>query len=502
MTIPNAEGELSTPSVVLYEEDGSIVVGREAKRVSAVLPDRVAECAKRFMGDGSFPSSLGGEQRSPVEISSEILKKLRKDAAARIGPIDGAVVTVPAYFDELRRQATAEACSLAGIPLIDIINEPTSAALAYAYKAFITRHGASHDLNTVAKALGEPRTVIVYDLGGGTFDVSLLRIEGTQITVLATEGDVRLGGRDWDERIVQQLADAFTKQYGSDPRDTPTSYQALLSVAENLKKDLSSRSKSYFNVQHDGNAMSGEFSREEFEKLSRPLLFRTERRLERVMEAAKLDWSKIDKVLLVGGSTRMPQVREMIEQVSGKEPDTSLSPDEAVAHGAAIHAAVTVAQFEPGTMADRAKGFLHRFNDRVMKVIRAIRTTNVNAHSLGVEVVTESGKRRVSVLIPRNTPLPVTVSKRYGIVEDNQRTVSIRMTEGESKDPHDCIEIGTCRIEPLPPALKRGSPVDVTFTYDNSGRLHVKAVEGQSRSWASVTIARQFGIGSKQGTPS
>jgi len=341
ITIPNAEGELTTPSVVLFESDNSAIVGREAKRAALAEPGNVAEDVKRYMGDESYPKLLRGRSISPINLSAIVLKKLLQDAEARLGPIDGAVITVPAYFDENRRQATAAAAHSAGLKLIGIINEPTAAALAHAFKSYTTPEGGVAEILQTEGQL--PEISVIYDLGGGTFDVTVLRAVGYDLTVLATAGDVQLGGRDWDKRLYDHLADTFISQHGADPRDDALSRQQLESTAEEMKKDLSRRDHTRFVVNHAGKSLQGELTRSQFEEMTADLLFRTESRLSRAVRDAGIDWGDVDDVLAVGGSTRMPQVQAMLSRVTGMSPDASISPDEAVAHGAAIHAAVCVA---------------------------------------------------------------------------------------------------------------------------------------------------------------
>ena len=527
VTIPNAEGDLTTPSVVLFDKGGEVVVGREARRVALVEPARVAEDVKRYMGEPYYPKLINGQKLTPPEISALILKKLKQDAEKRIGRIQGAVITVPAYFDEGRRQATAAAGEIAGLKVLDIINEPTSAALAYAY-GLLTASGKDWR-QPPTPAEGADRIVLVYDLGGGTFDVTVLRVRGKDLTVLATAGDVRLGGRDWDERLFGHMADQFLRAHGQDPRDDPISYQNLMLAAEETKKVLSQRQQTRYVVNHAGKSFTGEITREQFVEMTDDLLYRSESRLSRVVEQAGLDWGKVDEVLAVGGSTRMPQVLDMLRRVTGKEPNCSLSPDEAVAHGAAIYAAMytvkaadkaeskarprdsslptetarekrAVVLLTPTTDEPQPEGEPARisvvklFASKVVELLRSITTTNVNAHSLGVVATLADGRERVSVLIPSNTQLPASVTKRYGTISDNQAMVTVRIVEGESRRPDDCIPIGSCQIRLLPSGMPKGSPIDVTFTYDNSGRLHAKALEPVSGNWASTTIQRRFGI--------
>jgi molecular chaperone DnaK len=489
-TIPNAEGELTTPSVILFDTETNAIVGRDAKRAALAEPGRVAQDVKRYMGDEYYPHVVAGNQYTPVALSALILKKLRQDAEAQVGAVSGAVITVPAYFDESRREATAEAGRLAGLQVVDIINEPTAAALAHAYRS--TGRGNA----------GEARTVLVYDLGGGTFDVTLLRVKGNDLSVIATMGDICLGGRDWDERVFAHLADAFLQAHGEDPRDDPRSVQQFMQAAEDLKKDLSTRAAARYVVTHNGKAQRGEMTRAVFEQLTADLLFRTESRITRVIRDAALEWKDIDQVLCVGGSTRMPQVTAMLQRVTGKVPDRSLSPEEAVAQGAAIHGAALAAQ-EAGSAAAQEGGpagaggkgsVVKRFSEGLLKLLRGIRTSSVNAHSLGVVVETGQGTKQVSHLIARNTPLPAAAAKCYATVKENQSQVIVQIVEGESKQPEDCLVLGTCRIASLPANLPKGSPVEVSFRYDRSGRLHVSAVHVGTGAWAEARIERRCGL--------
>ena len=459
--------------------------------MSLAEPGRAATDIKRYMGDEKYPKTFFGKQCSPVVLSAIIVKRLIQDAARQVGEIDGVVVTVPAYFDEGRRQATAQAVEYAGVKVLDIINEPTAAALAFIYREI---SAPEIDLERYAGGRGRPgnRHILVYDLGGGTFDVSLLRAGGTELTVLATTGDVRLGGRDWDERIYDHLAEAFAFMYRQDPREDPMSAQQLMMHAEELKKDLSRRQKSRYAVNHAGHSLTGELTREVFEKLTAELLFRTESRIQRVMADAGFTWADIDEVLAVGGSTRMPQVLRMLERVTGKKPNCSLSPDEAVAHGAAIHAAACALSL--GATDPRGEQWGEQAGKKMGAFIRGIQMTNVTSHSLGVVVHNKDGSKRVSKLIARNSAVPASAMRSYGIVKANQKSVSVEIVEGESDLPEECLPVGTVRIGELPGGLPRGSPVEVTFRYDRSGRLEAHAVHTASGKWAEATIERRQGL--------
>jgi len=507
-TIPNAEGDMTTPSVVLFEKSGDIVVGREARRAALSEPNSVAECAKRYIGDPYYPKLINGSRFSPVEISALIIVKLIQDARKKVGGIDGVVITVPAYFDEARRQATSRAGALAGVKVIDIINEPTSAALAYAYRGFTAPGGRSIGSDALPSD-ARPRIVLVYDLGGGTFDVTALRIQGKNLTVIATAGDVQLGGRDWDDRLFKHMADQFLHSNGEDPRDHPVSAQNLMLAAEETKKTLSARRQTNYMIAHAGKQFSGEITRVQFEELTQDLLYRTESRLSRIIKQANLTWEQVDRVLAVGGSTRMPQVLEMLKRVSGTEADCSLSPDEAVAQGAAIHAAICATNRRsaptpravgpaPQPAGSRPPPLPPAFKPPVADLLGSIHTTNVNAHSLGVVVTTQENQQRVSRLVPQNSPLPCAVRKQFGTVRDRQNMVTVQIVEGESRDPRECILVGQCTIEQLPDGLPKGSPVEVTFRYDNSGRVHVAAKEVTSGKGAAVSIERGVGAAQKE----
>lgn len=518
--IANAEGELTTPSVVLFDSETEIIVGREARRVALAEPELVAEDIKRHMGDRCFPRLIGGREYSPVMLSALILRKLKQDAARRLGEVEAAVITVPAYFDEGRRQATAEAGRQAGLRVLDLLNEPTAAALAYAFQQFLAEGGEASDLAEAEQRVTRARTSVVYDLGGGTFDVTVLRFEPGQLQVLATAGDVQLGGRDWDSRLADHLASEFLKQHQADPRDDAMGRQHLMQVAEELKKELSTRQRARYVVGHGGRQLSGQLTREQFETLTGDLLFRTESRLNRVLQDAGVRWTQVDEVLTVGGSTRMPQVAAMLERVTGRQPNTSLSPDEAVAQGAAVHAAMCLAKGTTASAASSAPAaaaaasgqlpepsdadavapvtnqshLLARLGEKVTHLLRTLRTSDVNAHSLGVVATKRDGQQVVSVMIPRNTSLPAKVTRCFGTQRHDQRRVSVQVVEGEADDPKACLLVGTCHIMKLPERLPKGSPVEVTFQYDGSGRLHVEAVHLPSGSWAETLIERQAGV--------
>ncbi|MFP6695289.1 MAG: Hsp70 family protein, partial [Pirellulales bacterium] len=317
-TLVNAEGDLVTPSAVLFE-GSTVIVGKEALKAVATDAEAVAECAKRDLGHRAFHKLLEGRQYPPEAIQAFILRKLKNDAEQQVGPIKKVVITVPAYFDEVRRKATQDAGQMAGFEVLDIINEPTAAAIAFGYsRGILTGDGDDK----------EDKKILVYDLGGGTFDVTVMEISGTNFTALATDGDVLLGGRDWDQRIVDFVAEEFIRNHGLDPREDPCTFGRIWRECEDAKRTLSARNKVSVTCDYRGQAVRVEMTRERFEEITRDLLDRTEFTTRQTLQAAGLSWEQIDLVLMVGGSTRMPMVIEMLKRLTGKEPDRSVSADE------------------------------------------------------------------------------------------------------------------------------------------------------------------------------
>jgi molecular chaperone DnaK len=474
MTIPNRHGDLSTPSVVLFEDD-ALIVGKEAQRLALLEPNRVAECPKRDMGSRYYHRLVAGRQVPPQVVSALILKRLKVDAERRLGAIRRVVITVPAYFDHTRREATCEAARLAGLEVAELLNEPTAAALAYGFQeGFLDRAGALDGRKTARKGV---MTVVVYDLGGGTFDVTVMQIRDRQFKTLVTDGDVRLGGRDWDRRVVDQAAARYMAEHpGDDPCNDPVTLQSLFQEAEQAKRTLSERSKTRLVYAHRGHRVVLGLSRAEFEELTADLLERTRVTTKLVLNEAGLEWSGVDRLLLSGGSTRMPQVARMLRGLSGQEPDRSMSPDAAVAHGAALY-----------------HGILK--NDRLGHsgaAGMATKVVNVNAHSLGLVTRTASADRLyTSILIPRNTPLPHSASQVFRTGKTGQARILIRIVEGEAPDPKDCTQLGQFVIEPLPPGLPAGSPIRLDYTYDQSGRIKVQALVDVPKLRTEVRIARR-----------
>ena len=401
--IVNRDGERVTPSVVMFE-DGVAIVGEQAKDNSVVSPFDVCQFVKRQMGKKTFsfdPSP--SEHYSAEDISAMILKRLKEDAEAGTGEtVDGAVITVPAYFDDAQRKATHDAGTIAGLNVLGIINEPTAAAIAYC-------HGqANSDGN-----------VMVFDLGGGTFDITVMRLSNNlkRIDILATTGIRNLGGFDFDNAIINKVMSEFEDKYGVDLDDDDVAAQDLRLKAENAKKALSTRQKSTISIVSGGNALKTDISRDEFNDMIKGHLDSMKTYMEMAMEDANLKWSDLSKVLLVGGSTRIPSIQEMIEQASGISPSHELNPDEAVALGAAYYAHNIGSAGESKNVVDEV-------------VIK-----DVNSHTLGVLAINEFNVKTMNPIINRNTPLPTAQEREFYLMEDNQNTLNVEIAEGEDEDP-------------------------------------------------------------------
>ncbi len=512
VNIPNEHGELVTPSVVQIPRDRRILVGRDAARAAGDHPEWTAFDVKRDMGEKFYRREIGGKKLAPEALSALVLKQLVLDARKHIGYVGEAVVTVPAYFGDTRRKATEDAGRIAGLKVADILNEPTAAALANAFLQYLEHGGDTRQFDEAAVVATAPSTTLVFDLGGGTFDVTVIRIDGSHFEVLATGGEVRLGGVDFDERLLTCFAAEFARRYGADPRDDPGTTLRIRSTCELAKRALSIRDETVVMAEHFGRRLSMPVTRANFESLTADLLSRLQMSTEIVLEDAMLTWDRIDTILLVGGSTRMPCIHKMLQQLSGKQPVMAAAPEQIVSHGAAIHAAILqmnrlaaavvvsgagkpgAERPEPG-QAEAAQPAGQVFDASVVEAARKVKLENVNAHGLGVVVRSPRENRIVhSRIIERNTPLPSTRTKVFGTDVPDQTTVRLRIIEGESRDPTACTQIGECVIANLPPGLPQGSPVEVTFRYDQSGRLHVRAIELTNNISAEVEIRRESGF--------
>jgi molecular chaperone DnaK len=465
ITLTNDEGELTTPSVVFFDKSGTII-GREAIKAAEFEPLRVARFAKRDMGEGFYHKPILGNQLPPEVLQALILKKLKHDAELRIGPVTKGVVTVPAYFNEPRRKATQDAGRLSGLEVLDIINEPTAAAIAYGVQhGFLSTDGKAH----------ERELILVYDLGGGTFDVTLMEIVGRRFNAIATAGDVRLGGLDWDQSIVELICQRFQEEHGVDLRTDAAASETLIDEAIRVKHALTAREEATIRFTHDGQRLQLGLSRAEFEQRTSGLLERTRMTVKRLFKDAQQNWSDLTRLLLVGGSTRMPMVQTMLEQESGLPVDRSLSPDEAVARGAAIYA---------GMLMTGGKGVKQTFEIH-----------NVSSHDLGVlGVDPTTGRARRHIMIPRNSPLPCKQSSLFKTAKQDQKSVAVRVVEGGTDSGQGATPIGKCVVQGLPMDLSKGTPVKVIFKYGTDGRLAVRAELPTASCDAQTMIERAVGM--------
>lgn len=474
----NADGRNITPSVVLLGDDGQVVVGPSFERASQESPDHVVEAVKRQMGNKEFFVVYQNKKLTAEFISALILKKLKQDAEKQIGPIANAVITVPYYFNDVRRKATQDAGRIAGLNVVDIINEPTAATLAYAWmKGELGRT----DLQQ------ESKTILVYDLGGGTFDVTVVRYTPTQFRVLATDGDVMLGGIDWTKRITDHAAEQFFRKFNDDPREDADAIRNVAANCEDAKRALSTQMQVPLSVYYKGKTLTLQFTRKDFERMTSDLLQRTRDTTELVLQQAAVDPHTLDEVVLVGGSTYMPAVEAMIKDICHRTPCRDLRPEEAVAQGAAIHAAILEARENRG---------IAGLSDLVTKRLKSVRTADVNSHSLGVKVSSpEDRNRKINhIMIPRNSQIPYSISQRFVTNSANQKSIHVYILEGDATDPDACTQIGDFRIVGLPPNLPANSPVEVTYSYDANGRIHASAKELTGNQVATTEIVRDAGL--------
>lgn len=454
VSIPNVAGRLLTPSVVFFAAD-HVLAGMDALAYAAREPRRTAEAIKRDLGAKNYHRDINGWDLPPEAIAAFLFKGLKADAERKIGPVGRAVVTVPAYFDEKRRQATLTAGTLVDLDVLDVVNEPTAVAMAWAYRhGLLDRQG--HASTT------RPVRLLIYDLGA-SFSATVVEMHGSSFRTLACESDVYLGGNDWDEALANFAAERLAQQHGADPRKLPGALQELVTSAEVAKRSLTEQPKAGLFAIMLGRRLRVEVTRQDFENATAPLLARTRTLTESAVLQAGLDWPEISKIILVGGGVRMPMVVRLLHELTGEVPDRSLPPDEAVAHGAALYADLLVRRPTSGNLARPL----------------ASRST---ARSLGIVGVEGStGRRRNQVLIPKDTPLPCTVTVTFKTSRPSQRRVTIRAVEGESEDLGECTPIGFYTVNDLPPDLPAGWPVHVSYTYQEDGQLQVQAqVDGHT----------------------
>ncbi len=472
-TVPNRDGEILTPSAIYFASDKQVVVGQPALDLALEQPERVATLVKRRMGYAEYGRELLGRSFRPETLSAVILKKLVQDAARQVGPVGEVVVTVPAYFDDTRRKATHDAGKIAGLTVLDLIDEPSAAALAYSVPTTASG-GTSGDL------VEGPRTVLVYDLGGGTFDVTLVKLGRKRFQVLAIEGDNQLGGRDFDVRIVQHIAGKFREQFGTDPADDPQSLALLEASAERAKRTLSKLEQATVTCTHLGKKLQYPLSRSEFEAITADLILRTRLTTQEVLRQAGVSWPDISTMLLVGGSTHMPACAKLLNELSGRAPDQSLAVSEVVARGAAVHAGILTARKSAQVPSNLA-------------ALEGIVEISVNAHGLGVEV--RSGDERLNdILIRKNTQLPAVESRVYRTAKESQSRVRVRVLQGDAHQASACIPVGECWIDGLPEGLAKGSPVQVRCRVAANGMIDIAALDMTGGTLAEASLRRETGL--------
>ena len=463
--IPNTESDRITPSVIMFEDD-LVTIGKIAKQNARAVPEQIVEFAKREMGKSkeTFFRTFNDKNYSPEELSALILTKLKQDAEAYLNTeVTDAVITVPAYFRDAEREATRNAGKIAGLNVLQVLNEPTAAALAYG-----------------VDQLGTDQNVFVFDLGGGTFDVTIMKVSKSEIQMLATNGDHRLGGKDWDDKIITYVAEMFEIEHGENPLQDLHAYQDLQLDAISAKESLSRREIARIVCGYNGKTTHLELTREKFEDLTAEFLERCRVLCDVVLSEGEMTWTDIDTVLLVGGSTRMPMVQEMIANISGKAINPNeVNPDEAIALGAAIQG--TLRQINEGDIAtaDMSDAVIERFigPEGTPKVT----VTDGATHNLGLVVLNAARQSIIHVMIPKMTAIPREITDQFGTIEDNQRSVLIEVVQSleqnqlkDEIDPFDEYKLGECTLE-LPPGLPEGSPIHVTYKYNLDQVLEVTA---------------------------
>lgn len=478
--LSNRDEQLLTPSVVFFnEDDNDIVIGTEAKNSSEAFPDQTVEFVKNHMGSDKTYTMMG-KTYNPQLVSALILKRLIQDAEEKIGEkITGAVITVPAIFGEAQRFATKEAAEMAGIELLALLNEPEAAAISY---------GLTKDEN---------QCVLVYDLGGGTFDVSILRINNDSIKVLRTDGDRQLGGKLWDDEIINYVAKSFKDAHKLDPRENPEARQKLRNDAEEAKRTLTAKSKTAITCHYEGKTHRVEIKRDEFEEITSDLLKQTETatRLtvdDLIKEGGIKGWEDIDQVLLVGGSSKMPQVAKMLKRLSGRDEGNGLklfNADTAVASGAALYAVLKVLPErgnKPATKEEKDTLERHNVNPADFVSVRRLTAVSVTSFAVGSRTVSDKFKATAQktvpsdddyindVIIKRNTQLPARAEKPYRTLFDNQTEVLIEILEGEDEDPKRCVKIGDGRITNIPP-LPKDTMLYVSIELNDESLVQVSA---------------------------
>ena len=465
VVLKNSEGNTTTPTIVAFESDGSIAIGDDAQAIQKLGETNTVSFFKRSMGNDNFTIEFNGKHYSATDLSALVLQKLKAEAEEVLGEtVSQAVITVPAYFNNSQRKATVQAGRDAGLEVLRVINEPTAAAIAFGVNKSNIQ-----------------QTILVYDLGGGTFDVTLLKISAESIDVLATDGDHQLGGKDWDDRIVTFIADKFQNEFDSNPLDNMVTFNDLLIASETAKRTLTSTQKAVISVVHDGQKGRYEITRQEFESISVDLKGRTIELCERVLFEKGLQWNDLDGVLLVGGSTRMPMIQETVAKKSGKPIIRSINVDEAVAIGAAIQAAIDIETDDP-QYALTTKSTTYQLAGR--KKIK-----DVTGQSLGMIAENADRSKYInSIIIPRNTGIPSCEMRPYQFRTSatQNNTLEIYVTQGESENPHECSFLGKYNVAGIQHEATRLAVLEVEYRYDRSGIVEVTGKQQSTGKALSV----------------
>lgn len=468
--IKNSFDSATTPSVLCFERNGNVLFGEDAKNMQAVGDTNAVAFFKRSMGKDMFSVEILGRTYTATDFSAILLKKLKEEAEQQIGEkIDAAVITVPAYFTHKERSATIEAGKRAGLDVIAIINEPTAAAFAYG-------------LNEKA---GE-QTVMIYDLGGGTFDVTLAKINRDEINILGSDGDHELGGKDWDDCIARYLANEFSEKYGEDISEDPEMIASLLVTAENVKKQLTSRDSVTVPINYKDVRGSIEITEETFESISQFLIGTTKDVTERLLNSVGIGWSQIDGVILVGGSTRMRMIHNYVKEMSGKEPLSGVNVDEAVALGAAIRANIT----EKGEVVPTISGVFKRKSTGGIAIQGAKAVNDVTAHSLGMISISPDGEEYInSIIIKKNTRIPASNTKPFAFktrAKDNE--LEVYVLQGEYRRPLDNTIINKYVITQIERTSPPNTVIEVTYEYTANGVIQVSAMQKETKKKLPIRI--------------
>ena len=484
--VQDSSGQAVTPSVVFFDDD-EVLVGDIAVQQSKLRAERVVQFVKTHMGD-EWTFDINGQTHTPESISGIILAHLIREAEPELGTIRDAVITVPAYFTEKRRRATQQAGEIAGLNVMATLNEPISAALAYGlYQQ------------------EQEQVAVVYDLGGGTFDVTVVRVSPNELEELATIGNRKLGGKDWDQCLIEHVAQEFHQQHGSDPHDSHQAMQDLQLACEQAKRRLGRMKSASIRLNAFGHDHVSEVTREQFELMSAHLLQTTKLTTQMALEDVGLNWSQVHRIVLVGGSTHMPMVGDMLREISGLTPDTGVNPILAVALGAAHYAHLlesgsgpqTLSSAQPSEVSDEDSpehlGSLPAEPPAEQAPQPAVRF--VTAHGVGIKAVLKFRETNM-VLIHKNTPVPCTVQKQFRTVgkQGSHRTLAIVVTQGDTPNMELAEVLGTGRIEGLPENEPAGEPVEITMTFDDQGRLTVRAVYVKTGQQLTINLQIPGGL--------